>query len=373
MKLFPVVALLGPRQCGKSTLAKNIGESIDNFIYIDLENPADRMRINDLDLFFRLNRTATVCIDEAQLMPHLFPELRSIIDKERRNGQILLLGSASRQLVNQSAESLAGRIGYLELSPFSLAEIDDGTDETMFRHWLRGGLPLSFLAETDKYSEIWRKQYLQSYLERDLVLSGNSIPLLTIQRLLQMLANNNGQLFNSSQFANSLGISYHTVKSHVDFFEKSFVTRTLLPFTPNLNKRINKSPKIYLRDSGLLHALLDISGINHLLGLPAFGSSWEGYVIENIVNSASGYYPWFFRTATGNEIDLILTKGNRKIAFEIKASTSPELTKGTYTAMNDLEIAELFVVAMVPSSYYYKPKILIGNIRDAIQYAAKLD
>lgn len=371
MKLFPVVAILGPRQCGKSTLAKEIGKEIENFIYIDLENSADRLRINDLSLFFNLNRSATICIDEAQLMPHLFPELRSIIDTDRRNGQILLLGSASRELVNKSSESLAGRIGYLELSPFSYPEINDNVEETMVRHWIRGGFPLSFLAENDWFSEIWRKQYLQSYLERDLVLAGNSIPLLTIQRLLQMLANHHGQMLNSSQLGSSLGINYHTIRNYIDFFEKSFITRTLQPFAPNLTKRINKSPKVYIRDSGLLNILLDVSNINQLLGHPVYGYSWEGYVIENIINSALDWQPWFYRTATGNEIDLILTKGNRILAFECKASLSPELTRGTYTAMQDLQLKELFVVSMVPKSYYFKSNIQVGNLTDALEYIEK--
>lgn len=368
MQLFPVIAILGPRQCGKSTLAHELGKDIGNFLFIDLENPSDRSRINDLSLFFNLNQDATVCIDEAQLMPNLFPELRSIVDKDRRNGKIILLGSASRELVNKSSESLAGRIGYIELSPFTFSEIDNNQEDTMIRHWIRGGFPLSFLAESDRFSEIWRKQYMQSYLERDLVLSGNSIPLLTIQRLLQMLANNHGQLLNSNQLGNSLGATYHTVRNYIDFFEKSFITRTLPPFAPNLNKRLNKSPKVYLRDSGILHSLIDVSGINQLLGHSIYGYSWEGYVIENIINSAPEWQPWFYRTATGNEIDLILTKGNKTLAFECKATLSPELTKGTYTAMEDLKIDELFVVCMVSQPYYFKPKIQVGNLRNALKY-----
>lgn len=368
MQLFPVVAILGPRQCGKSTLAREIGKNLDDFLFIDLEDPSDRLRINDLNLFFNLNKLATVCIDEAQLMPNLFPELRSIVDKNRRNGQILLLGSASRELVNKSAESLTGRIGYIELSPFIYPEIDDNKEETMIKHWIRGGFPLSFLAENDRFSEIWRKQYIQSYLERDLVLSGNSIPLLTIQRFLLMLANNHGQLLNSSQLGNSLGVTYHTIRNYVDFFEKSFITRTLLPFAPKLNKRMNKSPKVYIRDSGILHSLFDISNINQLLGHTVYGFSWEGYVIENIINSAPEWKPWFYRTATGNEIDLILTKGNKMMAFECKATLSPVLGRGAYTAMEDLQINELFVVSMVSKFYYYKPNILVGNLNEALKY-----
>lgn len=370
MRLFPVVAILGPRQSGKSTLAREVGEGINRFLFIDLEDPSDRMRINDLSLFFNLNKNATVCFDEAQLLPNLFPELRSIIDKDRRNGHILLLGSASRELVNRSAESLAGRIGYIELSPFTVTEVNDNVEETIIRHWIRGGFPLSFLAENDRFSEIWRKQYIQSYLERDLVLSGNSIPLMTIQRLMQMLANHHGQLLNASQLGGSLGINYHTVRNYIDLFEKSFITRTLLSIAPSLSKRINKSPKVYIRDSGILHSLLGISGINQLLGHPVYGYSWEGYVIENLLNSASDWEPGFYRTATGNEIDLLLTKGNKTLAFECKATLAPELTKGTYIAMEDLKIEELFVVSMSPQSYYFKPNIRVGNLMEAIRYIA---
>jgi len=241
----------------------------------------------------------------------------------------------------------------------------------LVKHWIRGGFPLSFLAENDRFSEIWRKQYLQSYLERDLVLSGNSIPLFTIQRLLQMLANHHGQLLNSSQIGSSLGVNYNTIRNYIDFFEKSFITRTLHPFAPNLNKRINKSPKVYIRDSGILHALFEVFTINQLLGNPVYGYSWEGYVIENLINTAPDWQPWFYRTATGNEIDLILTKGNTMLGFEIKATLSPELTRGTYTAMQDLELKELFVVSMVSKSYYSKPNVLVGSLTDAMEYIKK--
>lgn len=372
MKIFPVVSILGPRQCGKTTLAEQIGEKIDHFVYIDLENPADRMRISDLSLFFSLNSDSTICIDEAQIMPEIFPELRSIVDRYRRNGQIILLGSASRELVNKSSESLAGRIGYIELTPFRCEEIYHQDDSTLFKHWLLGGFPLSYLAESVDFSEIWRKQYLQSYLERDFQYSGNSVSLITIQRYLLMLANNQGQLFNSNRLGDSLGISYHTVRNYADFFEKSFLTRTLQPFIPNLSKRITKSPKIYIRDSGILHSLLTIQNMNQLLGHPVYGFSWEGYVIENIINSADGWQPWFYRTATGNEIDLILTRGEKMIAFECKGTLTPEMTKGTYTALADLNNCELFIVAPVKQPYFLKKNVQVGNLPDVLSYIKQM-
>jgi uncharacterized protein len=368
MEIFPVVAILGPRQSGKSTLARLIGKSIPGFIYLDLENPADLRRINDVQLFFDHNPDATVCLDEVQLCPGLFPELRSIIDRKRHNGQLLLLGSASRELVNKSSESLAGRIGYIELTPFSLPEVMADNIDTQTMHWMRGGFPLSYLSKTDRQSFIWRQAYLRSYLERDIVQGSNSIPVMTINRLLQMLAINNGQQFNSSRIGESLSVSHNTIRNYLDFFEKSFLVRTLRPYLLNLNKRLTKSPRVFICDSGLLHALLEIENINQLLGHPVYGTSWEGYAIENITCMLDGWEPWFFRTATGNEIDLIITKGLKKIAFECKATASPSVTKGTYEALKDTGIDELFIIAPVKETFHMNRNVIVGNILHAIDY-----
>jgi len=368
MEIFPAVAILGPRQSGKSTLAKLIGQSIPGFIYLDLENSADQRRIEDIQLFFDHNPDATVCLDEVQLKADLFPELRSVIDRIRRNGQLILLGSASRELANKSSESLAGRIGYIELTPFMLTELELGNTNIQSGHWIRGGFPLSYLSETDRQSFIWRQAYLRSYLERDIIKGSNSIPLMTVNRLLQMLANCQGQLFNSNRIGESLAVSHNTIRNYLEFFEKSFLVRTLRPFQANLNKRLTKSPRVYIRDSGLLHTLLDIENINQLLGHPVYGSSWEGYVIENITSMLYEWEPWFYRTATGNEIDLILTKGMKKIAFECKATTSPSISKGTYSAMIDLNIDKLFVVSPVKKPFYLSKNVLVGNVLDAIEY-----
>jgi predicted AAA+ superfamily ATPase len=371
MKIFPAVALLGPRQCGKSTLAQHIGKSIPGFIYLDLENPSDLKRIDDLQLFFDLNPEATVCLDEVQLRPNLFSELRSIIDKNRRNGRILLLGSASRELVNKSSESLAGRIGYIELTPFSLKEVNSGIKETQSIHWMRGGFPVSFLAESERQSFIWRQAYIRSYLERDIVQGSNGIPLLTVNRLLQMLANNHGQLFNSSRIGESLAISHVTTRNYLDFFEKSFLVRTLRPYSFNPGKRLTKSPRVFFRDSGILHALLEIENINQLLGHPVYGASWEGYVIENIITWLYDWEPWFYRTATGCEIDLILTKGRKKLAFECKSNTAPNVSKGTFIALEDTGIDELFIVAPVMETFRMNKNVVVGNVLQAIEYASE--
>jgi len=369
MGIFPAVAILGPRQSGKSTLARIIGQSIPGFIYLDLENPADLRRVADLNLFFDHNREATVCLDEVQLMPDLFPELRSIIDRNRRNGQLILLGSASRELVNKSSESLAGRIGYIELSPFTLNEIQKDNTDNQTTHWMRGGFPVSYLSNTDRQSLIWRQAYLRSYLERDIIQGSNSIPLMTVSRLMQMLAINQGQLFNSSRIGESLAVSHNTIRNYIDFFEKSFLVRTLRPYLFNLNKRLTRSPKVFVRDSGLLHALLEIENINQLLGHPVYGMSWEGYAIENITNLLYDWESWFFRTATGNEIDLILTKGGKKIAFECKATSSPSVTRGTYEAMKDTSIEELFIVAPITQTFAMHNNVIVGNVLHAIDYA----
>jgi uncharacterized protein len=369
MEIFPAVAILGPRQSGKSTLAKLIGQSIPGFIYLDLENSADLRRIEDVQLLFDHNPDVTICLDEVQHLPGLFPELRSIIDKDRRNGKLILLGSASRELVNKSSESLAGRIGYIELSPFTLPEVEDKNTSIQVRHWMRGGFPLSFLPKTDWQSFIWRQSYLRSYLERDIIQGSNSIPLQTVNRLLQMLAHNQGQLLNSNRIGESLNVSHNTIRNYLDFFVKSFLVRTLRPYQTNLDKRLTKSPRVFIRDSGLLHILLEIENINQLLGHPVYGASWEGYVIENIAGILYDWEPWFYRTATGNEIDLIVTRGLKKLAFECKATTSPTVAKGTYSALKDTGINELFVVAPVKESFYMRSNVIVGNILHAINYA----
>jgi predicted AAA+ superfamily ATPase len=368
MDIFPAVAILGPRQSGKSTLANMIGKSISGFIYLDLENPADFRRIDDIQLFFDLNPDSVVCLDEVQLRPDLYPELRSIIDRNRKKGKLILLGSASRELVNKSSESLAGRIGYIELTPFTLSEIDSRKTHKQPVHWIRGGFPLSYLARTDKQSFIWRKAYLRSYLERDIIQGSNSIPLMTVSRMLQMLAHNHGQIFNSSRMGESLNVSHNTIRSYLDFFTKSFLVRTLQPYLVNPKKRLTKSPRIFIRDSGLLHCLLEIENMNQLLGHPVYGSSWEGYVIENIITALYEWEPWFYRTATGCEIDLLLTKGSKKIAFECKATKSPSVAKGTYIALQDTGIKELFIVSPVSELFYLSKNVIVGNITHAIAY-----
>lgn len=367
LKVFPAVALLGPRQCGKSTLAKMLSKKFNSFLYIDLQNPADLNRLSDPNLFFEANQEATICFDEIQLVPELFSILRSTIDNNRRNGRFILLGSASRDLIRQTSESLAGRIGIIELSPFSITEIDLSADFQIRNFWLRGGYPDSYLSETDEDSKLWRENFIRTYIERDIPQLGFQIPALQLRRMLSMCAHNQGQLLNASKLGESLGLTHPTVRRYIDLLEQTFVVRTLQPFVGNVKKRLVKSPKVYIRDTGILHRLLQIDSFNDLMGNPIFGASWEGLVMENILCNIRDWNPYFYRTATGNEIDLILTKGTKILAVECKASTAPQLTKGFWKALEDVEAEEAYVIAPVPNPYPIRANVMVCGISDFLR------
>ncbi|MCK5230058.1 MAG: ATP-binding protein, partial [Desulfobulbaceae bacterium] len=285
---FPVVALLGPRQCGKSTLAKALITDEKDAIYLDLERPSDLQKLTEPELFFAHNSDKMFCLDEIQRAPGLFAPLRSVIDTNKRNGRFLLLGSASRDLIRQSSESLAGRIAYLELTPFLLPEVSNtlGT-VTLNRLWVRGAFPDSLLARNDNSSRRWRENFIRTFLERDIPQLGYRIPASAIHRVWQMCAHNQGQLLNTSQLGSALGISHTTVRSYIDLLSQTFMLRVLQPFNANVKKRLVKSPKVYLRDSGILHSLLKIDSFDELLGHPVFGASWETVVLENIIAAQS--------------------------------------------------------------------------------------
>ncbi|MFC2116070.1 ATP-binding protein [Bacteroidota bacterium] len=370
-QIFPVVAILGPRQCGKSTLAKMLISGDSSFVYLDLERYSDLNKINDPELFFRNNQDKNICIDEVQLKPNLFNSLRSVIDEDRKNGKFLILGSASRELIQQSSETLAGRIGYIELTPFNTKELENNLNFDLYRHWLRGGFPDSYLQHSNNASVIWRENFIRTFVERDVPQLGINIPSLTTRRLLSMCAHNQGQLLNSSKLGESLGTSYHTVKNYLDLLEQLFIVRSLKPYLTNINKRIIKSPKVFIRDSGILHSLMNIEKMNDLLGHPVFGSSWEGYCIENIVTQFYDWQSYFYRTSSGNEIDLILEKGSKKLAIEFKASTAPKLTKGIYQALDDLGIEKIWVIAPTDDSYALNERIYISTLSNFLQQTNK--
>tara|TARA_B100000315_G_scaffold254282_1_gene295001 strand:+ start:182 stop:1354 length:1173 start_codon:yes stop_codon:yes gene_type:complete len=373
LKSVPVVVILGPRQCGKSSLAKEIISGIDNKIYLDLERPSDINRLRDSEAFFRYNSNKLICLDEIQRVPDLFSVLRSISDESNRNGQFLILGSASPDLIKQSSETLAGRISYIELAPFQLEEVEKKKKEkSLIKHWTRGGFPRSYLANNEKESFDWRIDFIRTFLERDIPQLGFRIEARRLERFWLMCAHIHGQTLNSSKLGDSLGVSNHTIRSYIDLLEQTFVLRVLHPYTANIKKRLVKAPKIYIRDAGLLHALLGIEDYNDLLGNPSYGSSWEGFAIENILSSLEKKWKAsFFRTSSGAEIDLILEKGNKRIAVECKSSTSPDLTKGFWNSMDELDIKMAYVIAPIKDYYPLKDNVMITSLSQFIKKLSK--
>ena len=363
---YPVVALLGARQVGKSTLAKKICADFQDAVYLDLESPRDINKLQDPEAFFELNKDSLICLDEIQRMPDLFEVLRAVVDKTSQ--RFLVLGSASRDLIRQGSETLAGRIAYLELTPFTLDEIP-GVDSRV--HWLRGGYPKSVLAKNDDVGFEWRLNYIRTFLERDIPQLGFSIPANTLRRLWQMLAHNQGQTLNSAKMGNSLDKSANTIRHYIDILEQTFLVRTLAPFSVNVKKRLVKSPKVYLRDSGLLHTLLDIETMNNLMGHPVYGSSYEGYVIENILVNLPRWKPYFYRTAGGAELDLVLTRGAEIIAIEIKASSAPKPSRGFWSSCEDIKATRKYVIGAVSEAYPIKNGAHVCSINDLIEDLAR--
>jgi predicted AAA+ superfamily ATPase len=366
---MPGVVILGPRQCGKSTLAQAIISEIGSAVYVDLERPSDVNKLRDPEAFFSLNSDKLICLDEIQRVPELFPVLRSIMDENKRNGQFIILGSASPDLIKQSSETLAGRIAYFELTPFLLKEVpEEQSVKTLRRLWLRGGFPRSYLAANEQESFEWRLDFIRTFLERDIPQLGFRTPAKTIARFWSICAHLHGQLLNSSKVGESMGVSHHTARSYVDMLEHAFVLRVLRPYESNLKKRIIKSPKIYIRDSGLLHALLGIESHNELLGHPVYGASWEGLVIENILPLVPAWKASFYRTSSGAEIDLILEKGNNRVAIECKGSTAPHLNQGFWNAMSDLAFHEVWIIAPVKEAYPIEKGVMVAPPHQLIEH-----
>lgn len=362
---FPAVAILGPRQCGKSTLARKIIKDAGDTVYLDLELPSDIQKLSEPELYFRQHEKKLICLDEIQRMPEIFPVLRSLIDENRINGRFLILGSASPELIRQSSETLAGRIAYLELTPFLFSETNTkDREDALTTYWLRGGFPESLLLQSDKAGNRWRENFIRTFLERDIPQFGFSIPAATLRRVWQLCAHSSGQLFNASRLGANIGVSHTTMKKYIDLLANTFMIRILPPFTPNLSKRLTKSPKIYIRDTGILHSLLRIDSFDDLLGHPVLGSSWETLVIENITAAMPGWDAFFYRTAAGAEIDLVLVRGTRKIAVECKASAAPRVSRGFWNSLEDLEIEKAWVIAPVQESYPIAENVVVSPLKD---------
>jgi predicted AAA+ superfamily ATPase len=366
LREFPAVAVLGPRQCGKSTLAQKIIAEVKDAIYLDLENPNDLAKLQAAELFFNQHSDKLICLDEIQCLPEIFTQLRAIIDSRKRNNQFLFLGSASRDLIKQSSESLAGRIAYLELTPLLYSEVDATDAITRDVIWQRGGFPDSLLARSERSSRRWRENFIRTFLERDIPQLGFRIPAPTLRKVWQMCAHNQGQLLNSSQLGSSLGVSHTTFRSYIDLLSETFMLRVLPPYAANLGKRLVKSPKVYLRDTGILHALLAIDTFEDLMGHPILGQSWETFAMETIIASFPGWESYFYRTASGVEIDLVLVRGNRKIAFEFKVSATPTLTKGFWTGLEDLNIERAWIIAPVKESYPIHDKVSVSPLGEIL-------
>ncbi|WP_201247126.1 ATP-binding protein [Halochromatium salexigens] len=344
----PALALLGPRQCGKSTLARHwLGDA--PAVYLDLQDRADRAKLNEPELFFDHHRDALICLDEIQLLPEFFSALRSEIDRDRRAGRFLILGSASRDLIRQSNETLAGRITQVELTPFLLPEVAAVADWKQL--WVRGGFPNSLLAADELDSLDWREDFIRTFLERDIPSLGFNVPAPVMERLWRLLAHYNGQAINYSKLAGAMDLSVPTLKRYLALLEQTYMIRLLPPFETNLKKRLVRSPKLYLRDTGVLHALLEIEDFDQLLANPQVGESWEAFVIEQVVTALPRWRPSFVRTGNGAEIDLLLERGGQRWVFEIKLSKAPKPSRGFYQLIEDLKPDSATVIAPIDEPF----------------------
>lgn len=346
IRYHPAVALLGPRQSGKTTLALEIARR-QKSVYLDLEDDRDRAKLSDPARYLEGHEDELVILDEVHRTPEIFKQIRGIIDRGRRkkkiNGRFLLLGSAGIDLLKQSGESLAGRVSFLELGPFDLLETGSQRVDTL---WVRGGFPGSFLAESDDLSLQWRHDFIRTYLERDVPQFGPRIPTETLRRFWTMLAHNQAQILNSANLAQGLAVDGKTVARYLDLLVDLLLIRRLAAWHRNIGKRLVKSPKVYVRDTGIAHALLGIRDQEALMGHPVVGQTWEGFILENLIaTSPGGTEAHYYRTSNGTEVDLLLSLPNGELwAIEIKRSSAPRIERGFQSACDDLKPHRRFVV-----------------------------
>ena len=352
-----ITALLGPRQCGKTTLARLINEERGGD-FLDMESPADLSKIQAPELYLG-SRNGLIIIDEIQNRPELFPVLRVLADRKGENGSFLILGSASPELIKNASESLAGRVEFIDLQGFNLKEIGSSESEKL---WLRGGFPLSFLAKSDADSSAWREGFVRTFLQRDIPQLGINVPATTLRRFWTMLAHNHGQILNKSQLASSMGMSHTTIQSYIDILSATYMIRPLQPWFANMKKRQVRSPKIYFTDTGILHHLLGITSYNELLSHPIYGTSWESFAMEQILRTSSVSEPYFWSTFSGAEIDLLLIKSNERIGIEFKTSEAPKTTKSMHSAIQDLELTKLIVIYPGKERYLIHEKIEVCSL-----------
>ncbi len=370
---FPAVVLLGPRQAGKTTLALAEAEGRGDALYLDLELPSAQRQLDDPEAFLLAHRQRLVILDEVQRMPELFAILRGVIDQRRRDGedagQFLLLGSASGVLLQQASESLAGRIGQIELTPFQAREVfaENASANDLNALWVRGGFPLSWLARSDAASLRWRDAFIATYLERDIPALGPRIPATTLRRLWTMLAHTQGGLLNQSQLAASLGVKGQTVAGYIDLLSDLMLVRRLPAWHGNVGKRLVRAPKVYVRDSGIVHALLGLANLEALLAHPVAGASWEGFVIEQLLAAAPHAEASFYRTSHGAEADLVLTfRDGTAWVVEIKRASAPTVSKGFHLAATDVKATRKLLIAPVERAYPLRDGVEVMNVMGAV-------
>lgn len=361
---FPVTGIIGPRQVGKTTLAKFLIQKTEkDSVYIDLENPMDSAKLTDPILFFNRNQDKCVVLDEIQRAPELFPILRSMVDNKRIPGRFIILGSASPDLIRDSSESLAGRIAYEELAPFNITEL--GHEKDLYYHWFSGGFPDAFLAPNRSLSKKWLTSFVQTYIQRDLPMLGLNISPEVIRKLWTMIAHLHGSILNMNNLSKSLEISSTTIKRYLSFLENAFMIRQLYPYSVNIKKRLVKAPKIYVRDSGILHNLLNIPDFDSLESNPIIGASWEGYAIEQITQKLDmDTFSFFYRTHEGAECDLVLVKGGKtEMAIEIKYTSSPKINRGLSLAFKDVDAKQNFIITPNTDEYYIRENIRVCSLK----------
>lgn len=361
----PVTAIIGPRQCGKSTLARHILADYPNTVYLDLERPSDLQKLDNPEWYLSSLKGNLICIDEIQRKPEIFPLIRSLADEWGGNSHFIVLGSSSQELLKQSSESLAGRISYIYLSPFQFDEVF--RQLTLESYITRGGFPRSALADSDEISITWRNDFITTFLERDL-LQWSGFNAVVMRRLWQMLAHNNGQTINYSSLGNSLGVSNVTISNYIDLLQGTFMLEVLTPWYSNLKKRLVKAHKIYISDPGITTALLGLETFDQLAGHPALGAVWEQIVLSQLKSRFRQTEFAFYRSAGGAEIDIVMSLKGFVIAIECKATRSPSLTKGNYSAIADIKPLKTLVVSPVEKGWPMAPAVQVVNLSELVTH-----